>query len=471
MNSDIPHKVQGLVIREYAKLHGLILGLSQTELLLESREQALKMLEDKKTQDVVFYSSQIFLQNNDYYLLKKILERGCRLHFALEEKRIESLSELESFFKFGVPEKFKKSEIRFNDLSYAHHDRSEVLSRIDRILSSGKILNSNEINDLEGDFNNYFGFGTKTIAVSSGTGALVMGLLALGINPGDEVILPCVSWISTAHAVSFIGAVPVFADVNRKLSISIDSCKKLITNKTKAVIAVHFLGKVASEIEELKSFCDQGKLLLIEDSSQGFGAFKEDKKVGSFGAISCISLNPMKTLGGVGEAGIITTRDERIHQECLKLRYCGLEDKKNSSRVSLNFRMDAIQAAIISYNLSVFSEKRIHLKALYKRYVELLKSHIEYIDEDKNEELAYYGFSIFSDKREMLISYLNDFGIETKIQHEPLMSEQTSYQDCVRDDLIAQKMIKQVLTLPLHFKMSLDNVDYICSKIKGFLKQ
>lgn len=465
--SDIPQKVQALVIRDYAKNKQLELSLSHTELLIESSTDSLKSLMSREPSHIIFYSALIIL-DIDLSFLREIIGKTV-LHFSLEDVVINTASDLDEFLmsirleKQG-PDQTSIGGVRFMNLEVSSRERVEILRKIDEIMVSGQIINSSKVEEFEEEFKNSLQT-SFAVGCGSGTDSLVMALKAAEIAEGDEVVLPAVSWISTAHAISFIGAQPVFCDVNSNLSMTLESVKELVTLKTKAIVCVHFLGKICDEIVEIKRYCEDKGLILIEDASQAYGATLNGRKAGTFGDLGCFSLNPMKPLSALGEAGAVVTNDSRLFDSLKKIRYCGMVDKRISQFSSLNFRLDAIQAAILSLKLKRFNERRMKLAKLFSTYEELFGGKIEMLHKSSDEEFAYYGMTIFSKDRMRLTGILGELGIETKVQHEPLMCEQLMYIDCKSRSENAKRRIQEVLSLPLHDKMTVKDAKYIAMKV------
>lgn len=469
----IPQKVQNIVIRDYATKNGLKIGLSYTELLSEKLENALCELTTLDNNKVIFYSIEIFTFKN-FKQLSKLIEQNISVDFALEEIKISKPEDLDELGELYWLRKITNNtslgyKIPFADLSFTEEARKNILADIDSALSSGRLLNSNYVEEFEMEIKEYLPSGSYPLGVSSGTGALVLALMSMGVERGDEVIVPCVSWVSSAHAISFVGAKPVFVDVNKDLSMNYLSCEKSITKRTKAIMLVHFLGKISSEYEKIANLARVNNLKLIEDCSQAFGASKGAIQVGALGDVSCFSLNPMKCFGAAGNAGLISVKEKETLERLRRLRYCGLINKKESSEVSLNFRLNTFQAVVLRENLKSFDAKRSFLKSLNDLYRKGLGGVVELMPIDDNENFAYYGFTIFTENREELMRYLDEVGVETKIQHEPLMSEQVVYKDSSDDMIIGKQRVKEVLSLPLHEKMTQENVLFITHHIKEFL--
>ncbi|MFA6502096.1 MAG: DegT/DnrJ/EryC1/StrS family aminotransferase, partial [Parachlamydiales bacterium] len=238
-----------------------------------------------------------------------------------------------------------EKKVAFLDLRIDKDEREELLTAINTVFEHGKIVLGPEVQEFERLIANFCNR-KYAVGVSSGSDALFLGLKSLGIKEGDEVITTSLSWIATAHAIARTGAKPIFADINDDLNIDPDSIIKLVTSKTKAIVPVHYTGKIC-QMNKILDIAKKHNLHIVEDSAQAFGALYEDKIAGSFGKVACFSLNPMKVFAACGEAGIVLTDDKDIYEKLIILRYSGTINKEQCIEISLNSRIDTIQAAML----------------------------------------------------------------------------------------------------------------------------
>ena len=348
-------------------------------------------------------------------------------------------------------------------------ERGEILSAINRVFDHGVMVLGAECTDLEEKFASLcrrrYGIG-----VCSGTTALYLGLRALGIGPGDEVITTALSWVATANAIAMTGASPVFADIRSDLNIDPESVAKLVTKKTKAILPVHYTGKICA-IEKLQAIAQAHNIDIVEDAAQAFGATRVGNPSGSFGKIAAFSMNPMKVFAACGEAGMLVTDDQTLSERLISLRYNGTINREVCVESSINARLDALQAAILTARLpkvpSVIARRR-ELGGLYARR---LQGIVEIPLEEPNCTDSYYTYTIKCDKRDELKTFLESRGVETKIQHPALMPEQPVYQGKTKGDYPhAQKIVKQILSIPCNEKITNNQVDYVCDQIIEFFK-
>jgi len=306
------------------------------------------------------------------------------------------------------------------------------------------------------------------VSVNSGTDALFLGLKSLGIGYGDEVITSPLSWIATANSISMTGAVPVFADIRNDLNLDPDSIECLINKKTKAIMPVHYAGKICP-MDELIEIAEKYNLDVIEDASQAFSAHYKNRVAGSFGRIACFSLNPMKILPALGEAGIILTDDESIKNRLISLRYNGMVNREVCIEAGLNCRMDTIQAAILLKQIKKVDSVVNKRRDIAKYYNQNISDLVSIPIEQDMEKDVFYTYTIRTDKRDELKLYLESKGIEVKIRDPYLMPEQPAYKKGYIGKFPNSKiLIKQLLCLPINEKMSIDDAKYVIMCIKEF---
>lgn len=349
-------------------------------------------------------------------------------------------------------------------------ERQELLEAMNIVFQHGRIVLGPEVNELEGMIASRC-CRKYAVGVNSGTDALFLGLKSLGIGPGDEVITTALSWIATANSIALTGATPVFADIGDDLNIDPDSIRRLITPHTKAVMPVHYTGKIC-RMPKLMKIAKEHNLFIIEDAAQAFDARYDGRRAGSFGDIACFSMNPMKVLAACGEAGMILTDREDIYNKLLALRYNGTVNREVCIDVSLNGRIDTLQAAILLKRLKYVEQIIQKRREIASWYSEQLVGIVEFPKETEGEFDVYYTYTIRADKRDELKQYLEDNGIETKIQHPYLMPQQPAYRDKARGEYQnALRLVKHILCIPIHEKLIRDDVDYVVSRIFNFYKR
>jgi dTDP-4-amino-4,6-dideoxygalactose transaminase len=308
------------------------------------------------------------------------------------------------------------------------------------------------------------------IAVGSGTDALFTMLRAARIGVGHEVICPCWSWIATANAIKMTGATPVFVDVKEDMNINPERIEEKITSSTRAVLFVNFNGRMADH-DKIESICKNYSLKLFEDGSQSFGASYLGKKSGAVGMASAISHNPMKIFGALGEAGTILTDDTELYETAQILRYNGTINRETCVFPSLNSRMDTMQAAFLIEKFSGFEHEIIRRRELAETYSDKLSALVDtpLIDESRRD--IFYTYTIKCSRRDELQKFLEEGGIETKVQHRDLMPLHPAYKCSGYSEFdfpVGFPLSKRVLSLPLHSRLTNEEVDYVIARVTAF---
>jgi dTDP-4-amino-4,6-dideoxygalactose transaminase len=314
------------------------------------------------------------------------------------------------------------------------------------------------------------------IAVGNGTDALFLSLKAIDIQPGDEVLTPSWSWISTSETISFCGATPVFVDVDPShYTIDIEAVKSKITPKTRAIIAVHLYGQ-AARASELRELCDKNNIKLIEDCAQGHLTIDGNSIAGSIGHISAFSFYPTKNLGAYGDAGCVLTNGEALAEKVRRLANHGALQKDDHLIEGTNSRMDTIQAAILLAKLPFleqWTEKRIQNASYYST----LLQHLPQIRTPKVRENTRHTFQIYAircEQRDELKTYLEAQGIQTIIHYPNALTNLPAYQYLNLDASqfpVSNALQKDILSLPIYPELTKEQIFYVFEKISDFYKR
>ena len=362
-----------------------------------------------------------------------------------------------------------KNKIPFMDLRiYSTSEKEVLFNSFKRLMGHGQYIMGQEVDNFEKLFASYCNR-KYCIGVSSGTDAIFIALKSLGIGPGDEVLTTSLSWIATANAIAMTGASPVFCDIDDDLNISTDSIKRMISKNTKAILPVHYTGRPCN-IEKISEISKKYNIPVIYDAAQSFGSTYNKKPIGMYGDLACFSMNPMKTLGALGEAGCIFTDDKELYEYMKIFRYNGTINKEFCVEKGLNGRIDSLQAAFLVDRLGFLDSKIKKIQKICNQYDSILKNIITLPRLDTiNSTSCFYSYTIQVNNRENLSKYLLKYGVETKVQHPILMCEQKPYLKYKSDKIINAKIIvDKILCLPANEKVTMSDVKYISNLIIKF---
>lgn len=347
--------------------------------------------------------------------------------------------------------------------------KDEIDAAVSRVLASGRYILGPEGEALEREVAAYVG-ARYAVGCNSGTDALHLPLVAAGIGRGDEVIVPAFTFFATAEAVSYTGATPVFADIDRgTFNLSVDSLSRKITGKTRAVIAVHLFGQCA-DLGPIAELCRSRNLLLIEDCAQALGATYQGRRAGAWGEFGCFSFYPTKNLAAAGDAGMITT-SEKKHDEVLRmLRHHGSRQAYLHERVGRNSRLDEIQAALLRVKLRRLDEFNAARRRVAQRYRQTLKG-VQPPVEDARGTHVYHQFTVRSDRRDVVREALARDGIAASIYYPTPLHRQPAYEAANRGTSLpeSEAAAKVVLSLPIHPMLDDGSVDRICARVEAAL--
>ena len=346
--------------------------------------------------------------------------------------------------------------------------KSQLLEAVDRVLTHGRIVLGPEVEQFESKIAGICG--TKfAVGVNSGTDALYLALRSLDVGPGDEVITTPLSWIATLNAITLCGATPVFVDINKDLNINADLIEEAISPRTKAILPVHFTGKPC-DVTTIAQIAKSHSLFLVEDAAQAFGAHVNGTMAGSFGKVSCFSMNSMKVLNAYGEAGALVTDDAKLHEKLVMLRYAGTVNRDDCHYPSLNGHLDTIQAAMLLVNLQYYEEKIARRREWAEFYSQALGEVVVCPQEEAGYHSVYYTYTIVAERRDELKEYLESRGVETKIHHPILMPYHTAYRDILPKPHIpmAEYLVSRILSIPSHENLTLKEAEYVAKCIREF---
>jgi len=349
--------------------------------------------------------------------------------------------------------------------------KDEVMKAIDNVLSGMNLYLGPNSMAFEEEFASYCN--TKyAVGVGSGTEAIQLALLSLGIKSGDEVITSPHTFFATVEAIVCIGARPVFADIDPvTYNIDPDEIKKKITKNSKAIVPVHMYGQ-AADMGHIKEISEQYGIPVIEDACQAHGAFYQGARCGSIGKAGCFSFYFTKNLGAYGEGGMVITSDEKIAEQVRLYRNHGHTSKYEHSLVGYNGRLDEIQAAVLRIKLKYLDEynnKRRNKASLYNT---LLKDTPLILPTERDNAMhVYYLYVVRSKERDSLQEFLGKKGIGTGIHYKNpvhLQKALAGFGYKTGDFPIAEKACNEILSLPMYPGLEEESQGYIVEKIKEF---
>jgi dTDP-4-amino-4,6-dideoxygalactose transaminase len=343
-----------------------------------------------------------------------------------------------------------------------------------RVLNSGRYVLGEENKGLEKEFAEYCG--TKYgVALNSGTAALHVALISLGIKNGDEVITVPNTFVATSNAILFVGAKPVFVDIDPKTyTMDVKSLEKSITKKTKAIIPVHLYGHPA-DMDPIVEVAQKHNLYVVEDACQAHGALYKGKKVGSIGDAGCFSFYPSKNITACGDGGILVTNNEEVAERSKILRDQGQKSKNVHEMLGYNMRLSEMHAAIIRVQLRYldkWNEARRKNASIYNSLLEKLDEKIVRPIEESWAKHVYHLYVIRTSKRDLLHKYLAGKGVETGIHYptpihlQPLYKENFHFTNGTFP--ITESVAKQLLSLPCHQALARNEVEYIAESLCNF---
>lgn len=334
--------------------------------------------------------------------------------------------------------------------------QSEFEEKALQVLRSGRYILGEEVASLEREFAVFLG-AKYCAGVGNGLEALQIAFHILGIGEGDEVIVQGNTFIASVMGISVNGATPVFAEPDEYYGIDPKEIEKKITDKTKAVLAVHLYGQ-ASDMQAISEICKNHKLLLVEDCAQSHGATLDGRTTGTFGRVACFSFYPGKNLGAFGDGGAIVTDDEELDKAIRIYRNYGSEKRYYNQVVGMNSRLDEIQAGLLRVRLSHLRELTAERARICERYLdEIENDKIQLPKIRKGAKHVWHQFVIRSERRDDLREYLEEQGIGTIIHYPvpPHLSEAYQYLGMKDGDLpITEAYANTVLSLPLYNGMT-----------------
>jgi len=356
--------------------------------------------------------------------------------------------------------------------------RDEILAAVTRVCDSQRFIMGQEIAALEDELARLLGI-EHLVAVSSGTDALLLALMALGVKAGDEVITSTYSFFATAGSIVRVGARPVFVDIDPD-TFNIDPARiaAAITPRTKAILPVHLFG-LSADLDPILAESSRAAIPIVEDAAQAIGSTYKSRPVGGLGAFGCFSFFPSKNLGAFGDAGLLTTNDAELARRARVLRTHGMEPKYHHQLVGANFRMDALQAAVLRVkapHLAAWTEARRLNAARYRRLFRDagLGHRVTLPAEPPERHHSFNQFVIRTRERDALKRHLDERGIGNEIYYPVPFHLQPCFADLgyrEGDFPHAERAAKESLAIPIYGELTIDDQEAVVGALAEFIHQ
>jgi dTDP-4-amino-4,6-dideoxygalactose transaminase len=373
--------------------------------------------------------------------------------------------------------------IRMVDLKTQYlHIKNEIDEAILQVLDSTQFIHGPFVEEFRKNLEQYLGV-KHVIPCGNGTDALQVSMMALNLQPGDEVIAPSFTFVATAEVIALLKLRPVLVDVDPKtFNISVDAIKKAITPKTKAIVPVHLFGQ-AADMEEILAIAREHNLYVIEDACQSIGSdyyFSDGtvKKTGTIGDIGCTSFFPSKNLGAYGDGGAIFTNNDELADKLRMIVNHGMRVRYYHDEIGVNSRLDAIQAAILNVKLK-YLEKYIEARRKAADYYDkAFANHPKLITPYRSPRSrhVFHQYTLIANgfNRNELINYLQEQQIPVMIYYPVPMHQQKAYRDPrykEGDFPVSEWLSKNVFSLPMHTELDEEQLEYITYHVLRFVNQ
>jgi UDP-2-acetamido-2-deoxy-ribo-hexuluronate aminotransferase len=345
--------------------------------------------------------------------------------------------------------------------------RDEVNEAIQRVLDHGQYIMGPEVAEMEQALAAFAGAG-HCIAVASGTEALLMSLMALGVGPGDEVITTPFTFAATAEVIALVGATPIFVDIESDTcNLDPQRIEEKITAKTRAIIPVALYGQPA-DMDEVNAIAARHDLPVIDDAAQSFGAEYKRRKSGSLATLSCTSFFPSKPLGCYGDGGAIFTDDEALAVACREIRVHGQSERYVHTRIGVGGRMDTLQCAVILAKLKRFEweiERRLEIGARYNALLD--SAGIARVAQRPDRTSVFAQYTMFVDDRAGVQERLKAAGVPTAVHYPIPLNRQPAYSNISGGGPTpkADRAAERVMSLPMHADLSEEQQDEIVAAL------
>ena len=356
--------------------------------------------------------------------------------------------------------------------------RDELLAAITRVCDSQRFIMGPEVEALEAELASYLG-GGEAIAVSSGTDALLLAMMALGVGEGDEVITSTYSFFATAGCIARLGAVPRLVDIDPvTFNLIPERVREVLSPRTKAIVPVHLYG-LCADMDPLLAIADEAGVAVIEDAAQALGATYKGRQAGSMGRIGCFSFFPSKNLGAFGDGGLVTTTDTALAGELRLLRNHGARQRYYHDRIGGNFRLDALQAAVLRVKLPHLARWTEMRRENAARYRTLFAQRVEAGSvalpiEPADRRHIYNQFIVRVPHRDAVRTILDERGIATEIYYPVPFHLQACFAHLGHrrgDFPEAENAASSTLALPIYGELTAPQLEAVADAMAAALQQ
>ena len=358
--------------------------------------------------------------------------------------------------------------IPFTDLQSQYNEcKKEIDDSIKRVLESSSYITGPIVEEVEKSLIEYTG-AEACATCGSGTTALQIALKACKIGPSDEVITVSHTFVSTPEAIVNVGATPIFVDIDALYHINLDQIEKSINSRTKAILFVDLYGQTP-DIDKLKKIASKNNLYLIEDAAQSFGYKYKDKMVGSLVDITCVSFNPLKNLGAIGDAGCVLGKKDLVDKARM-YRDHGRREKFNYEVIGYNARIDNIQAVVIQTKLKKIDAWLDKKRQICRKYTTELDGIVKCPKEAPWSKHTYYVYVIETPEgtRDSLQEHLKQKGIGTNIHYKFPTHKTKAFKEYTQQLKKTEYICKNILSLPCYHTLPVHHQNYIINSIKEF---
>lgn len=339
-----------------------------------------------------------------------------------------------------------------------------------RALRSGWYIMGKELEAFEGQFADYLGI-RHCVGLNSGLDALILAVRALGIGPGDEVIVPANTYIASILGVTENGATPVLVEPEAFFCLDAEKIEAAITPRTRAILPVHLYGQ-SCDMKAICAIAEKHGLYVVEDCAQSHGARQNGKLTGTFGTIGCFSFYPTKPLGALGDSGAVVTNDPMLADKLRKLRNYGSGVKYVNELEGVNSRLDEVQAAALQVGLKHLEEGNAYRNRIADRYLREIRNPLVKLPKTReNASHVYHVFSVLCERRDLLQAHLAERGVKTLI-HYPIPPH---LQQCYArlghkagEFPVSERYAREELSLPIYVGMPEEDVDQVIAAVNSF---